>query len=575
LVVRDAFLAGSDLLFLGNIRDTGAQDNYTTTINILDFFAQKYREDLAFAQRVDESVLRILTLKYRIFPNFSLGSVIPARENLDRIGDNQQITFEVAQQGATLISPSLSDLDSVLPDAPGINDRIVFFSDEILFRQCLDCPQQTALAKDAFQQAVFRLYGPDAGNQVLRGNLSSFTFADLQTILDTNERGSPVESSLRGAQWIVFAMLDVRSERPESQALRRLLSERPELLQGKRVIAFAFNAPYYLDATDISKLTAYYALYNKSPEFLDIAVRILFKEFTPTTGASPVSVPGIGYDLISATSPDPEQEISLLLDLPLPVGEVETSTPEPNQIQSYNIGDTIPIRTGTIVDNNGHAVPHGTPVQFIFNLAGEVSFSAPVESSQGVAKISYVVNSPGRLEISAISEPANLSIPLQIDIPGSDNPPTEEPVLTPTQTQTPSPSPEPTNTMAPATEETPTTTEPHTKTDFADWVLALVVTTGVGGVAYQLGYRAGNTRWSIRWALSAFIGGTLIYTFVATNLPGSEIVFREGSRVEIIWSVFLGAIIGWGVGIAWQVLNKKDRISYRTKPPNLSNTKFE
>ena len=43
-------------------------------------------------------------------------------------------------------------------------------------------------------------------------------------------------------------------------------------------MVFAFNAPYYLDATDISKLTAYYAFYSKINPFIDVAARILFQE---------------------------------------------------------------------------------------------------------------------------------------------------------------------------------------------------------------------------------------------------------------------------------------------------------
>ncbi|MFC2064933.1 glycoside hydrolase family 3 N-terminal domain-containing protein [Chloroflexota bacterium] len=68
IIARDAFLAGNDLLYMGNIESTDAVDNYSTIIQTLDYFTQKYNEDAAFAQRVDESVMRILELKLRIFP---------------------------------------------------------------------------------------------------------------------------------------------------------------------------------------------------------------------------------------------------------------------------------------------------------------------------------------------------------------------------------------------------------------------------------------------------------------------------------------------------------------------------
>ncbi len=60
-VARDAFVAGNDLLYLGNIVSSDVPDSYSTVLEILAFFAQKYRQDPTFAQRVDSSVLRILS----------------------------------------------------------------------------------------------------------------------------------------------------------------------------------------------------------------------------------------------------------------------------------------------------------------------------------------------------------------------------------------------------------------------------------------------------------------------------------------------------------------------------------
>ena len=53
----------------------------------LDFFAQKYREDSTFAQRVDASVERILTLKFKLYPEFIPDQIIPANQTgTGRIG---------------------------------------------------------------------------------------------------------------------------------------------------------------------------------------------------------------------------------------------------------------------------------------------------------------------------------------------------------------------------------------------------------------------------------------------------------------------------------------------------------
>ncbi len=50
-VARDAFQAGNDVLYLGNITSEEPEaDPYTSTLEILDFFAQQYQEDRTFAQ---------------------------------------------------------------------------------------------------------------------------------------------------------------------------------------------------------------------------------------------------------------------------------------------------------------------------------------------------------------------------------------------------------------------------------------------------------------------------------------------------------------------------------------------
>ena len=39
------------------------------------------------------------------------------------------------------------------------------------------------------------------------------------------------------------------------------------------MIVFAFGAPYYLDSTEISKLTAFFALYSPASPFSTVKVR--------------------------------------------------------------------------------------------------------------------------------------------------------------------------------------------------------------------------------------------------------------------------------------------------------------
>ncbi|HEX7557405.1 MAG TPA: glycoside hydrolase family 3 N-terminal domain-containing protein, partial [Leptolinea sp.] len=422
-VARNALLAGNDLLYVNNFISSGDTDSYETLTKTLDFFAQKFREDPAFAQRVNASLERILSLKYKLYPQFNEQSILLSEDGLGKIGSNQAVSFEVAQQAVTLISPDDADLTTVLARPPEMKERILFLTDVVSGTQCVKCPEQVTMAVDSFQKAVLRLYGPQAGGQVSGGRLSSYSFADLDLMLNGAPNTDAMASDIRDADWIVFSFQKISSDRPVSLAMKRLLSERQDLVRNKKLVAFAFNAPYYLDSTDISKLTAYYALYSKIPSFVDVAARVLFQEI-PANGILPVSVPGIGYDLIKATSPDSTQIIPLFLDLPeIPTTTVESikKTVSPTQVPLFNVGDNLPIKTGVILDQNHKSVPDGTVTKFIFTLGDEKSIIQQVETvtTGGIARTAFRIQSAGLLEVRVISEPANTSQILRLDVSGS------------------------------------------------------------------------------------------------------------------------------------------------------------
>lgn len=547
-IARDAFLAGNDLLFLGNeFIATADQDSYSTIIRTLDFFAQKYRDDPAFQEKVDQSVLKILALKYRLYKDiFTLNQVIPPQDGLEKIGEANQIPFQVAQQAVTLISPSLSELANTIPEGPNINDRIVFISDTRVAKQCNSCPEQIIFGDTAFQNAVIRLYGPLAGGQVLQRNLFSYSFQNLLALLDRSPQidYTILEADLQRAQWIVFAMLNASIDNPSSQALARFLAERPDLFRQKNLIVFAFDAPYFLDATEISKLSAYYALYSKIPQFIDVAARVLFGEIPSPPGNLPVSVPGIDYDLISATAPDPDQTIQLSLDIPQP----SISLPEPTDVPQFVIGDLIPVKTGVILDHNGHPVPDGTPVQFVMSI-GEVEVTTQTEVTKGgIARTTLLIEQSGNLSIRARSDPATNSAVLQVDVAPA--------ILLPTQS--PSPQPETptatfeiiqTPTLA-ATETPPATQSDSTK--FSDWLIATLSTIGLVIGIYWLTTTFSVLRWAVRAALLSLIGGTLAYTYWMIKLPGSNQLTSTTGRWGVIAVTLIGVGIGWGAALSWQ-----------------------
>ena len=325
-VARDAFVAGNDLLYLGNIVSSDASDTYTTVLETLDYFSQKYQDDPAFAQRVDASVLRILALKEHLYGGFDFANVVPSSANLNDVGTSQQVTFEVAHSAATLLSPSAQDLATILPAPPKVRDHIIFFTDTSQVQQCTACAMQSGLPFDALQQAIVRLYGPQSGNQTSSFRLSSYSFDDIANYM-AGKSPPYLQDDLSSADWVILSLTG--SGRNQQQIISNFLSGQQDLLRPKHVILFAFGAPYYLDATDISRLAAYYALYSQEPPFVEEAARLLFQELTPT-GASPVSIPGLGYDLIKITSPDPNQIIALVLDLSASPAATNQPTPASN-----------------------------------------------------------------------------------------------------------------------------------------------------------------------------------------------------------------------------------------------------
>ena len=553
LIARNAFLAGNDLLYLNNFIAPGDPDSYTTILNTLNHFIQKYREDPAFAERVDESVLRILTLKYRLYSNFNLNQVLTSVERLSQIGTSESINFEVARQAVSLISPSAAELKLELPRPPGLRDRIVFLTDTIDQKQCSTCPVESILSETSFQQAVLRLYGPSAGGQVSSSLLSSYSFNALNLMLDDPLDQPELETDLQIATWIIVSIHQISENDPTSQAIKRLLEERPELLTNKKTIVFSFNAPYYFDTTDISKFTAYYGLYSKIPAFLDVATRVLFQELS-ADGALPVSVPGIAYDLITATSPDPNQVIPLYLDVPTTPSE-GTSTPMPTPPTTFKIGDIIPLRTGVILDQNHHIVPDGTVVRFLFKLGGETGPIQQIEqvTAEGVASTTYRIQALGPIEISVVSEPALTSQVLQLNIlEGEGGVPV---FITPTSLPTLTPTPSPTPTLTPVVTETPPPSEPQAP-GMGDWLLALILSWG-GAVGIFFVGRRFSIRWGLRWSSLAALGGMLAFFLLILGLPGAFAWLEKAGTGGLAGIILAGIITGWLLGVGWFLLAGK------------------
>ena len=551
-VARNAFLAGNDILLLDqSFISTGDADAFQTINRTLDFFIQKYNEDPAFARRVDDSVIRIIAMKERLYPDFSIGKVIPPETGIEEIGLSDQTSFDTAREGSTLISPDAAEVKNIIPVPPVLSDRIVFFTDTMTARQCSQCPDEVQMGVDSFQSAILRLYGPHASGQVMQSHLASFSLNRLATFMKDPAGDPELKLSLETADWVIFSLLDVEMNDPESSALFTLLNDFPELIRNKKTVVFAFNAPYYLDATDISKLSAYYALYSKVNPFIDIAARILFQEVQPN-GASPVSIPGVGYDIIAATSPDPNQVIPLSVDMnafspETPVGAGTEIPPV------FKIGDSLPMTTGMIVDQNGNMVPDGTIARFIITTGTDTATTQQIDTvtTGGIATASYQISEPGNVEIRVVSEPAMVSSVLRLEIKEGETSQVTAIAPTPVTTSTPVQSPTDQGDGSGTAGEGKSATGTM---KFANWLLSVALIGMACYGIYILGKRQYSSRWGIRWASCAGIGGLIFYILAMIGWR-DELLSHPNSQLIALGIVSLvGVACGWLVGYIWLML---------------------
>lgn len=545
LVARDAFVAGNDLLYLGNITSEN-EDTYTATLGILDFFVQQYRADRTFAQQVDAAVLRILAQKFRMYDEFALSNVLTPESKLSNINTSQETILEVARNAATLIVPDPQDVNTLLPSPPTPGERIAFLTDNSTYKQCTTCLVEDGLAADALQKAVLRLYGPNGSGQVFTSRLNSYPFAELESMLN-GESKTDIEAILDRANWIVISLTDVSNG--QITLLRRFFTERPNLVRDKKVILFSFTAPYYLDATDISKFTAYYALYSKQPAFVEVAARLLFQQIQQSAlqGNSPVSIPAIGYDLLKITQPDPNQRIPLALDQGgqlAPTSETSTAeaNPTPTEIPSYRIGDTIALIAGPILDHNQHLVPDNTPVRFTMTTVdadGSILQQQESNTVDGLARASFKVNKPGEVEIKVASEPALDSVALGFNFaPNVSAVPT---VIVPSVTVVPV---TPTITVTPVVQNDLVSPEGYPRV--GSWLLVMLAIFGGAILMFWAVSRIVSRRWGLRWALCVFLGGLAAYNYLALGFPGAAdwIASSEAGALGVLILTFTGEVIG-------------------------------
>lgn len=562
-VAQDAFLAGNDLLYLSRFALTDDWPSQFTAIKeTILYFQSKYRTDSEFRARVDASVERIIRMKLRIYGgNWDTVSTKHGPNSDDwSVGQGGSVTLSVARAGLTLIYPSRDELADRMPTAPLADENILIFTDARTEQECPACDPIPLISPTALQEIMLRFYGPSATGQIAPWHIRSLTFSDLERLL-TAPPGQEIdiEEAIANARWIVFAQLDYDpTDHPESAALRTFLATRSDSLRDKRLVVLAFSAPYYLDTTEISKLTAYFGVYAKTQPFLETAVRALFREFMPI-GAPPVSVTGINYDLIRELEPAAGQIVSLS-----PVTPTQELNGNKANIQ---VGGRIPLETGVILDRKGHPVPDGTPVEFHLSYPAEALQLAPIveTTTAGRARTTIVLDRPGELWITVQAGEAIDSTRIVLKV-GGDSPgtiatvvptSTPEPTATATAppTQTPTLEPSPTATSTPAAgASSPAPQLPAALPTFLFALLGVVVS---GGMAFALrGHDETAAQQDPRGHLSRSVQATLWAVSVAWVayllysmgwLPGATQLQESGKT----WAAGAVTLIGGLLSLLW------------------------
>jgi beta-N-acetylhexosaminidase len=593
-IAQEAFLAGNDLLLLSQFTpDGGWEDQIANVKSTITFFREKYESDPSFQALVNAAVARILRLKLALYGDtFSLPTTQPDMEAISEIGLAVEAVAAMGRDAITLLSPPSPDL---VPSPPTPDDSIVIFTDGRTRQPCAACAPVPYIDPSKLRDTIIRLYGPNATGQVDPTLVSSFTFNQLEEYLSapplppaptpaageelTPTLRSPIEAALGEADWIIFAMLDPADDPPQSSAVRHFLAEQADTLRGPHVVVLAYGAPYYLDATEINKLSAYYVAYSRIEPFIEASVRALFGEFAPG-GASPVSVSGINYDLLTQTSPDPAQDIPLYHYVE-PSEEEEQPTPEPTEEgqptpepteegqptpepPSLEVGDKLRLYTGVIVDHNGHPVPDGTPVQFIFSYPQEgLGEHTKTETTRGgVAETRITLERTGQLDIFIQADPLARRIAMQVTIQEGGAATIVTPTPQPTPTPLP-PTPTPTAVPEPAVEETPTPMPtvpseeeviplplPEAQVGASDLGLALLSVMIVGSLGYyamRLSHRSVSL--ALRLGLWCVIGGLVVYLAYVLFLPDVAWLQERGG----LWIAAGATLVGGTVPllVAW------------------------
>jgi beta-N-acetylhexosaminidase len=390
-VVKDALLAGNDLLplvgFYTDPAHPGWHDNQLPLIeDSILFLRSQYSSDPDLRRRVDDAVRHVIAEKVSLYPQLLLSqaTVDPAHATTVA-GQGADEMRSLAADALTLIQPaSVADLRARLPRGP-------ISPEKVLIVECWeDCYPYRIKPKSALQDTLLALYGPGAKARLKPEDVSTISYGELDAWLShpADPATALTGQAVSGASWLLFALTEYNPESyPAAGAVKRFLDAPPVDLRNKTLVGIAYNVPYHLDSTEISKLAAYFVVYSKTQASIETGFAALYGDVTPK-GHSPVNVAGIFYSVADAVKPDPGQTLALKV-----YGRPDASS----------VPDTraLPLVAGPVVDMNGNALADGSAVTFTLTDAQGAATTATAATHGGVAVATLAATGRGSYSATA------------------------------------------------------------------------------------------------------------------------------------------------------------------------------
>jgi hypothetical protein len=87
--------------------------------------------------------------------------------------------------------------------------------------------------------------------------------------------------------------------------------------------------------------------------------------------------------------------------------------------------------------------------------------------------------------------------------------------------------------------------------------MAVFMAVGIAWASYRLLALIGQVRWGVRGGFLALIGGLLAYSYLALEMPGSDIFLRTSVSRGVFLVTLLGASLGLFVAWSWRTIGSQ------------------